>query len=556
MTRRRRLAVILLFALAGLAVAAGGYWLAGAAAAVRGARASYDRELKQADAQLALGYADEAAESIRRALPAARSERDHLRLLKRGYRIAASTGDFSPMKAIAERAVKKLPGSPTLRLLLAFASMRTGIDSSPITGLDRYLSKSTDAQYLLAEAIERGLSPRAASAILDPDLQSLLSMEEQSDPARLQEQGIDRSDGRILLDAALLWMKRGDAANAQAALQGEWGVPVPLEPRIFIALDAGKYAECAALIDRFAGSSSRLDLQLIKADVLRALGREREAASIYQRVAGVEARFSWSPYLNLARIAEQDGEAEAAQQLRRRAFELFPESGAVLLDYGSSLLRAGQVEPAIKLLEQLLQSDPDNVSARFFVLQATALDLPNQRYQAGLWSLFDQHPDSPLACRVLAQQLLASEDPRGAASVLDRFALSAGAQTPAWLLELKGVSAALLGDYKQAAELLGASLELKEGWRSRYNLAVVYRAEGNLEGSVNALLQAADELQRVGNRESAASRLKHSRIRSMAGEVLMRMGNRDAARRESAYALELDPGNGQALLVLRMLEGE
>jgi hypothetical protein len=42
----------------------------------------------------------------------------------------------------------------------------------------------------------------------------------------------------------------------------------------------------------------------------------------------------------------------------------------------------------------------------------------------------------------------------------------------------------------------------------------------------------------------------------MAAEVLLRMGNKDAARRESAYALELDPGNGQALLVMRMLEGD
>ena len=42
----------------------------------------------------------------------------------------------------------------------------------------------------------------------------------------------------------------------------------------------------------------------------------------------------------------------------------------------------------------------------------------------------------------------------------------------------------------------------------------------------------------------------------MAGELLLRMGNKEAARRESAYALELDPDNGQALLVLRMLEGK
>ncbi len=556
MSRRRRLLVILLFALAGLAIAAVGYWLAGAVAAARGARASYELELKRADGELALGYLEKAAESIRRALPAARSERDHLRLLKRGYRIATAGGDFSPMLAIAERAAKKLPGSLALRLLLVFASMRAGSDSPPTAGLGRYLSKSLDAQYLMGEAIARGLSPLETSGMLDPGLQSLLSIEKESDPARLQEQGIALSDGRVLLDAALIWMKRGEAGKARAAVEGDWNVPVPLEPRIFIALDSGEYAECAALIDRFPGSPSRNDLQLIKADALRALGKEREAAAIYQQVAAADARFSWSPYLNLARIADKEGASQSAGELRRRAFELFPESGAVLLDYGGSLLKQGQVEQAIRLLEQLLRSDPDNVSARLLLLQAAAQDSPDRRYQAGLWSLFNEHPDSPLACRVLAQQLLAAEDPQGAASVLDRFAPPSGGQVPPWLLELKGVSAALLGDYSRAADLIGSSLEKMESWRSRYNMAMVHRGQGDLEKAVKELLQAADEFQQASTRDSTISRQRHSKIRSMTAEVLLRMGNREAARRESTYALELDPGNGQALLVLRMLEGQ
>jgi apolipoprotein N-acyltransferase len=55
MTRRRRLVVILLFALAALAIAAFGYWIAATVAAARGAKAAYDLELKQADGELALG---------------------------------------------------------------------------------------------------------------------------------------------------------------------------------------------------------------------------------------------------------------------------------------------------------------------------------------------------------------------------------------------------------------------------------------------------------------------------------------------------------------------
>lgn len=553
---RRRPVVILLFVLAGLIVAAAGYWLAGAVAGSRGAKAAYDMQLRRADEELSLGYLEKAAQSIGRALPTARSERGYLRLLKRAYRIAAVGGDFSLLQSIAGRAVERIPGSRALRLVLAFASLRAGDDSRPITGMDRYLPKGMDAQYLMAEAIIRGWSPPETSGRLDPELRLLLGMKSQTDPLRLQQQGIEHGDGRILLDAALLWMKQGDAQSAYTAVQGEWSVPVPPEPCIFIAWDAGKYEECAALIDGLPGSASRYDLQLIKADALRALRREKEAAAIYQRVAGADTRFFWSPYLNLARIADQEGDASAAEQLRRRAFELFPESGPVLLDYGGSLMRAGQTDAAVKLLEQLLRRDPQNLPARFLLLQAAAQNLPGQRYQAGLFSLFNEHPDSPLLCRLLAQQLLAEDDPQGAAAVLDRFELPAGGRPPPWALELKGITEALRGEYPKAVGLLETSLEQLESWRSRYNLAMVHRGEGDLEKSLNELLRAADELERAGNRGGAVSRQRHSRIRSMAGELLMRMGNTDAARRESAFALELDPGNGQALLVLRMLEGK
>jgi tetratricopeptide (TPR) repeat protein len=173
-----------------------------------------------------------------------------------------------------------------------------------------------------------------------------------------------------------------------------------------------------------------------------------------------------------------------------------------------------------------------------------------------LWGLFGEHPDSPLLCRVLAQQLLAAEDTAGAAAVLDRFQLPAGGAPPAWLLELGGIAQALGGDYDRAAAMLSESLQRRKSWRTRYNLAIVYRGQGDPEKSVNELLQAADELRQASERGDIIARQRHSRIRSLAGELLLRMGKPDAARRESAYALQLDPSNGQALLVLRMLEGK
>jgi len=77
---------------------------------------------------------------------------------------------------------------------------------------------------------------------------------------------------------------------------------------------------------------------------------------------------------------------------------------------------------------------------------------------------------------------------------------------------------------------------------------VLLAAGGDSETAVRELMQASDEL-------AGRPRLA-SQVRSRLAEELLGAGNRAAARRESAYALELDPANGRALLILRMLEAE
>jgi hypothetical protein len=65
---------------------------------------------------------------------------------------------------------------------------------------------------------------------------------------------------------------------------------------------------------------------------------------------------------------------------------------------------------------------------------------------------------------------------------------------------------------------------------------------------VKELLEACGQLSGRPRTESQA--------RALLAENLLTLGNRAAARREGAYALQLDPGNGRALLLLRTLEGE
>jgi Flp pilus assembly protein TadD len=144
----------------------------------------------------------------------------------------------------------------------------------------------------------------------------------------------------------------------------------------------------------------------------------------------------------------------------------------------------------------------------------------------------------------LSTRLLGLSDTSGAWAVLEEYQGPAGEP---WLLEARGLVKALEGDLTAGAELLKRSLDAGGDGRTRCNLAIILAASGETEAAVQQLLQACGQL---------TGRPLESRARALLAGELLRLGNRSAARREAAYALQLDPANGRALLLLRTLEGE
>jgi tetratricopeptide (TPR) repeat protein len=275
------------------------------------------------------------------------------------------------------------------------------------------------------------------------------------------------------------------------------------------------------------------------------LGREGEAAGLYQETIARDPGLFWSPYLNLAGILAARGETDAAVELYRRAHELFPESEAAATALLASLARAGQREAALAVLRRSLQQHPESLPLRWLLLELGRGESSDQRYQAGLRALYAEHPRSAPLAQTLAAQLLGLADTAGTWAVLEAY--QGSAEEP-WLLEARGLVKALEGKLPAASDFLKRCLEEGGDGRARCNLAVVLAAAGETEAAVQELLQACGQL--------AGRPRTESRARALLADNLLRLGNRAAARRESAYALQLDPGNGRALLLLRTLEGE
>ncbi len=531
----RRAAVLAVTVILVLAAVLAGLKLAGARRSERGLR----QQIREIDDQAGRGFLAKAAAGLRAAAASARSEQDWLRLLKRARELAVATGSYSEMASLARRAAQAIPGSRSLARLALYASLRAG--QSPEDQPARGLSSDPDLQYLLAEAAALRQSPPPAG--LSPELASLLGARLATDPENLQALAARWQDDALLRDAGLAWMARGDTGRAAAAFSQLPDGPAARELRFGAAYDAGSWEEALVLLEREAQPSP--EVLLMRADLLRLLGRNQEAAGLYQEVIARDPKLFWSPYVNLGGIQEAQGQADAAGELYRQAYELFPESEAAAAALLSSLVRAGQRKQAFAVLQRALGRFPESLPLRWLLLELRRGETSEQRYQAGLRRLYAEHTRSAPLAQTLAVHLLGLTDTAGAWAVLEEY--QGPAEEP-WLLEARGLAKALEGDLDAGVDYLQRCLQAGGDGRARYNLAVVLAASGETEAAMKELLQASGRL-------TGRPRLE-SQARARLAELLLGLGNHDAARREAAYALQLDAGNGRALLLLRTLEGE
>jgi tetratricopeptide (TPR) repeat protein len=533
----RRFALLLLAVAVLAAAAVAGARLVGA----RRAQLSFRERIREFDDLAGRGYRAKAEASLRAAAASAASEQDWLRLLKRALPIAASTGNFAELAKLARRAADRIPGSRPLARLYLYARLRAG--QSGATEPFRGLSTDPDGQCLVAEAWASAPRETPPPAGLSPQLEELLAAARRPEPESLRVLAARWQEEALLRDAGLGWMAAGDLARAAAAFRELPDGPVARELRLAAAYDSGSWEEALGYLGE--ETQPPLERVLVRADLLALLGKDREAAGLYQQAIARDARFFWSPYVNLGGILARRGENEAAAELYRRAYELFPESEAAAAALLASLVRSGEPEAAYRVLERALERFPESLPLRWLLLELGRKESRPERYLAGLRRLYTENPRNALLCQTLVAHLLGLADPAGAWAVLEEYE---GTGEEAWLLEARGLAKALEGDPAAGAGWLRRGVAASGDGRARCNLAVLLAASGETEAAVREFMQASDEL-------AGRPRLA-SQARARLAEVLLAGGNRAAARRESSFALELDPGNGRALLLLRTLEAE
>lgn len=507
--------------------------------------------LRDADQAISLGYLDQAAKNIATALKRANSEYEYLRVLKRSLKVAVCSGDFQDFEGQAAQALALIPGSSSLHALMLYGKLRSG-QSHYINISDP--GKKKIPLSLWAEAVQRNRVVIEFPGNLPEELKQLLLLEKNKNTGILLDLGKKQADKRMLLDAALSLMKEGNAEAAMEVMEQYLVEEIYDEPAALIAYDLGNLDETIFRLERLAKKyPQRRDLTLLLADSNLLAGNYNSAAKIYEQFIQMDDRYSWKPYLNLARINELQNDPERGHSLKVIAAFRYPEQKQVLLELVRSYKKRGEIEEAKEALQKLHDLDPQELETLLLGLELAGTSYSPSLHRSKLWQIYNLFPGNEKLCKALAAYLLELGDIAGAAMALDQFAESfGGAAAPLWHLHLQGIIKALEGDYPEGAARLKSYLERRDNWQVRYNLGLILKSSAQYEEAIRELRQADMLL----GRETTKRAQNHFRslTRTELGSIFMADGDYEAAARELGYARDLDGDNLRASLLFKKLE--
>ncbi len=511
---------------------------------------SLNELLTRADDALNRSYWKEAEQAVARAGAAAAAPEEMLRVLKRRLLLARATDDYVPLREYALGAAARHPDNAALCQTALFACLRSG-DPERAASLSHAFAGLPALRSLEAEA-----AIAAGTASTDPALTAVplyarsRGLAGRHDPEQFMTAGRDLDDPRFFLDAALLYMNRGQPRTAAAAasrylLQKEFDEPAGL-----FAYAAGDFKTAAARLTQAASSQgNRPDLYLAAGDSLLAAADPAGAAVLYEAAVKQFRDFSSLPYLRLARIRDNQNQPDEASRWLKRAADAFPDDKNAVAAHALRVAAAGGRADARQVLESYLTRHPDDADMVFLTLQFEGRTYSTERLLTRLRAFYFEHPDNEEAARLVVAALLADRDPAGVRTVLLHFDERHPDTRRAWAASAWGCIEALAGQAEKAVDRFGEAVRLEDVFEHRYNRAVALMAAGKPSAAEEDLERA---LSLLAGRPAAERRAALTHVRLAA--LYASQGDKRAAIRSLDTALGLDPQNAEAYRLKKSLE--
>ncbi len=453
----------------------------------------------------------------------ARESSDWLSILKRA-RAAEASGDSGRYVDAADRARKAFPSSEPIAAAAALAYMRGGRAADALSLFGGPISPDARPN-LWAEAFlaARGAGTRAAP--------------KSADYGRLAE---ITGEARPYLGAAALALAAGDPVSARAWL--EKGIAGGAQAPSGLLWDCGLYSYLAARSDLGSGPAELAlmgDAAWLSGDPI--LARRR-----WERSIALEPKASWKPYVDLALVDGDRGEAADSYWARlKAAFLSGPPSAArdgALGAFAAHLARAGRDDEALRVLAGGAGSGP--IAALALVIEGRSQ--PEARLAADFERLAAAKADDP-EVQAAALRELAIRGMYGEVALL-REGSSKRSLPVAYGWYYDAAVLAARGDFKSAAEILESAAGEGSGDAGSRGPAASY-ALGSLYGAMGDPAKASEAFSRAVSAARGAKE-RCAALKAL-GRALGDSGDRAGASEAFRSAADADPSDPEAAILAR-----
>ena len=292
------------------------------------------------------------------------------------------------------------------------------------------------------------------------------------------------------------------------------------------------------------------DSMRVKANLESSLGNSDASVSIWRRIIDVDPNHA-EAYFNLGRIAGNGGDFQEAAQMFAKAASLAPNNLMAPALQAEALMRLGEVEAAVSLLEQHVRGPAVLDKAMLMLgqayLQANDLDRAKQTFE----SLIKADPSEARAYYGLATVLARLGQREESRQNMEKFQSLAAvdhdklANQKRAYVDVAMMRAILVTTFVESGQVFrarGDSQKAEQTWRK------AARLEPNDTASRLGLLHLYEEQSRDYDALEICEHLclveaENANNWLMAGLLRHRLGQRDLALDALEQATRLDPGN-------------
>ncbi len=532
--RSRRLQATV--AILAIAVAAGAVVLGRDYIERRRYQQRFDHELRVAERLIAERRTEQAETRLRNAAEIAIGEASWLRVLKRAHRIDELRDDRSAalLHDLAVWAASAEPEFESLQAVAVEAEIRSGEYERAAERATQELLSDRFSDLVAEAVIAAGAYPADPSGAELEAMHPLTRLVAAETPERHLQAFEITEDTRFVVNAALLFLARGNPARAMQVLEG-----VELEPEArlveaLVAYELGEYDRARAELARLPGPVAvEAPALLLLAELELRAGRHDEAVRLYQELQTTDPDYAPTAWYNHAALTD---DSEQRLELLAEGLQRFPEDLRLIAAYVHG---GGDAEAVLGGAEA-----PYRALLRFHARQ--------QQHGSGvtavseLWDLHNEYPDNSEIAAALARKLVAVRDHAGLERLVQRFAEREDAN---WARQYEGALAHRRGEFASAAEAFETGYAPRRLWQSAHNRAAHAVLARDPDAVAEALRPALAAVEGIPGYERERAKLRHLEALGLYLE-----GEFGAARELVLESVSEDPDNFELRRFLRNLE--